>query len=158
MKHIKKFNEEKNWIQDAVKKPGALRKYLHKKKGEKITQSEINDEISKLKKKDKDKDKPGLQLNAADRKKYKRLTLAKTLKGLHENNGQQNYMSFENLELIKKMATELLELNQNQIDEILNEHDWAEDHITTSKDHLEDVYNFLISNDKESEEEEIEEN
>lgn len=74
------LNEEKKWIKDAIKKPGALRKSMGKEKGEKITKGEINDEISKLKKKDKDKEKPGLQLSDRDKTKYKRLTLAKTLK------------------------------------------------------------------------------
>jgi len=81
----KKFTtEEKSdtWIKDAIKKPGALRKSLKKGKDEKISDEEISDELSKLKKKDKDKEKPGLQLSKSDRKKQKRLTLAKTLKGL----------------------------------------------------------------------------
>lgn len=86
MENIKSFeefvNEEKKWIQDAIKYPGALRKSMKKKEGEKITKGEIAAEISKLKKKDKDKDKPGLQLSDRDSTKYKRLNLAKTLKGM----------------------------------------------------------------------------
>ena len=87
MKNIESFdsfNEGKNWIKDAVKKPGSLRKSLHKKKGEKITKGEISSEISKLKKKDRDKDKPGLQLGKRDKSKYKKLTLARTLKSMNE--------------------------------------------------------------------------
>lgn len=76
------LNEESRWIKDAIKNPGALRKSMKKKEGQKITKDEISSEISKLKKKDKDKDKPGLQLSDKDRTKYKRLTLAKTLKGM----------------------------------------------------------------------------
>jgi hypothetical protein len=71
---------EKKWIQDAIKHPGALRKSMGKKEGEKLTKSEINKELSKLKAKDKDKEKPGVQLGASDAKKYKRLNLAKTLR------------------------------------------------------------------------------
>jgi len=55
---------------------------MKKKEGEKITKGEIAAEISKLKKKDKDKGKPGLQLSDRDSTKYKRLNLAKTLKGM----------------------------------------------------------------------------
>jgi len=73
---------EKKWIADAIKRPGALRKKLHKGKDEKISKEEINQELSKLKKKDKDKDKPGLQLSASDRRKQKQLVLAKTLKDM----------------------------------------------------------------------------
>lgn len=54
----------KNWIQDAIKKPGALRKELGVKAGEKI---------------------PAKKLNAAAKKPGKigqRARLAKTLKGL----------------------------------------------------------------------------
>lgn len=77
------FNEAQKWIQDAIKKPGALKKSLKKKSGEKISKTEINDEISKLKRKDKDKDKKGLQgLSKNDLLKYRRLNLAKTLKSL----------------------------------------------------------------------------
>lgn len=74
--------EGKKWIQKAIKRPGALRKKMGKGEGEKISASEINDELSKLKKKDKDPDKDGLQLSKTDRIKQKQLILAKTLKGL----------------------------------------------------------------------------
>lgn len=88
MKHLETFenfsfiNEEKGaeWIKDAIKSPGALRRTLKKGKGEKISKEEISAELSKLKKKDKDKEKPGLQLNKSDRRKQKRLVLANTLK------------------------------------------------------------------------------
>lgn len=90
MKHLQTFEsfshitEEKDekWIKDAIKKPGALRKSMKKGEGEKISDEEINTELSKLKKKDKDKEKPGLQLSKTDRTKQKRLVLAKTLKGM----------------------------------------------------------------------------
>ena len=89
MSNIKKFesfvNEEyakDKWISDAIKRPGALRKKMHKAKGEKITRGEIDSELAALKKRDKNKKKPGLQLGAADRRKQKQLVLARTLKGL----------------------------------------------------------------------------
>lgn len=57
--------EKKQWIQDAIKKPGALRASLHVKKG---------------------KDIPASKLNKAAHSKSpllrKRATLAKTLKGM----------------------------------------------------------------------------
>jgi hypothetical protein len=85
IKSFESFNEESKWIKGAIKHPGSLRKSLHKKEGEKITQAEIGSEISKLKKKDKDKEKPGLQLGKKDSAKYKKLILAKTLKGFKES-------------------------------------------------------------------------
>jgi hypothetical protein len=76
------LSESEKWIQKAIKKPGALRKKMGKVEGEKITASEIRDELSKLKKKDKDPDKEGLQLSKTDRTKHKQLVLAKTLRGM----------------------------------------------------------------------------
>ena len=70
------------WISDAIKRPGALRKKMGKKEGEKISKSEIDAELAKLHKKDKDPDKPGDQLSKKDAQKKKQLTLAKTLKGM----------------------------------------------------------------------------
>ncbi len=89
IKSFDKFNEEKGekWIQDAIKKPGSLKKSLKKGKGEKLTKTEINDEIRKLRGKDKDKGKKGLQgLTKRDLLKYRRLSLAKTLKSMKESN------------------------------------------------------------------------
>lgn len=57
----------KNWIQDAIKKPGALREELHIKKGKKIPKA-------KLKKAAKAKGKEG-----------KRARLAETLSKLRKN-------------------------------------------------------------------------
>ena len=59
-----------------------IKEVREKGEDEKISDEEINAELSKLKKKDKDKEKPGLQLSKSDRTKQKRLVLAKTLKGL----------------------------------------------------------------------------
>lgn len=87
MKYLKTFEEKgEKWIQDAIKKPGALKKELGKGEGEKITKAEIADEMSKLKKKDKDPEKKGIQgLSKKDLQKFRRLNLAKTLRGMKEN-------------------------------------------------------------------------
>jgi hypothetical protein len=150
---FEKFNEEKGdkWIKDAIKKPGSLRKSMKKKKGEKITKSEIDSELQALKGKDKDKKKPGVQLGKRDATKYKRLNLAKTLKSLKEDNGNQNYMFFNNLNTIKRLVDEMLEMDESIIDTILTEHDWASDHISVANENLEHVFNFLSSQDLDSE-------
>jgi hypothetical protein len=152
LKSFESFNEEKKdkWIQDAISKPGALRKSLGKGKDEKITKSEIEDELSKLKKKDKDKEKPGTQLNKRDATKKRRLELAKTLRSLKENhNGDiQNYMFFGNLKTIKRLVDKMLEMDETEVDAMLtNGHNWALDHIATSKDDVEEVFNFLAGHD-----------
>jgi hypothetical protein len=144
------FNEKKNWIKDAIKHPGALKKSLGKKDDEKISKSEINAELSKLKAKDKDKNKPGTQLDKKDATKKRRLELAKTLsklKAVKEGHEEENYMFFSNLETIKRLVDKLLEMDKTEIDIMLKEHDWASDHVTSSKDDIEEVFNFIAGNE-----------
>lgn len=140
------FNEKKKWIKDAIKNPGALKKSLGKKEDEKISKAEINSELSKLKAKDKDKKKPGTQLDKKDATKKRRLELAKTLsklKAVKEHSEEGNYMFFSNLETIKRLVDELLQMDKAEIDAMLTEHDWASDHITSSKDDIEEVFDFI---------------
>ena len=154
---FKSFNEEKSnkWIKDAIKKPGSLRKSLGKKEGEKISKNEIDSELQALRGKDKDKSKKGVQgLSKKDLAKYRKLNLAKTLKGLKEHQETQNYMFFGNLQTMKRLIDEMLEMDESKVDEILKEHNWALDHIATSKDDIEEVFNFLAGHEsKESEHE-----
>ena len=64
----------------------------------------------------------------------------------HMNEDLGNYMFFQNLKTIKQMVDELLKLDEKMVDSILsNGHDWAEDHIATSKDDIEEVHNFLMT-------------
>jgi len=147
---FKSFNEEKSnkWIKDAIKKPGSLRKSLGKKEGEKISKNEIDSELQALRGKDKDKSKKGVQgLSKKDLAKYRKLNLAKTLKGLKEHQETQNYMFFGNLQTMKRLIDEMLEMDESKVDEILKEHNWALDHIATSKDDIEEVFNFLAGHE-----------
>jgi hypothetical protein len=58
-----------------------------------------------------------------------------------------NYMFFQNLKQIKENVERILALNENEVDTILSDgHAWAIDHVTTSKDDMEEVTNFLIHN------------
>lgn len=149
VQRFSQFNEEKGdkWIQDAIKKPGSLRKSMKKKKDEKITKGEIESELKELRKKDKDKSKKGIQgLSKRDLAKYRKLNLAKTLKGMNENHHEtEHYMFFANLETIKRLAEEMLSMDKQELDQMLKEHDWANDHISTSKDDVEEVFNFIAS-------------
>lgn len=148
------LNEKKNWIKDAIKNPGALRKSLGKKDDEKISKKEISSELSKLKAKDKDKEKPGTQLDKKDVTKKRRLELAKTLsklKAIKENHEEKNYMFFGNLETIKRLVDELLKMDKSEVDALLTEHDWASDHITSSKDDIEEVFDFIAGKNSISE-------
>jgi len=143
-----KSNEAKKWIQDAIKRPGSLRRRLKKEKGEKISSSEIDSELQALRARDRDKNKPGLQLSKRDRSKQKQLVLAKTLRKLKENEDHANYMFFSNLETIKRLVDELLQMDHKEIDQVLSEHGWAIDHVATSKDDIEEVFNFLAGHNQ----------
>ena len=67
------------WIQGAIKKPGALRKELGVKEGQKIPTSRINREISKL----RNKSKEGT-ITKSESTELKRLNLAKTLRNFNK--------------------------------------------------------------------------
>ena len=145
IKSFNSFNEAKKdkWIKDAIKNPGALKKSLGKKEDEKISKKEIDSELQALKAKDKDPKKPGAQLGKKDATKKRRLELAKTLRSMKEHNETSNYMFFGNLETMKRLIDELLTMDESQIDAILNEHDWASDHISVATENLEQVFDFL---------------
>jgi len=61
---------------------------------------------------------------------------------LKEQN-QNNYMFFGNLKTMKDMIDKLLQMDESKIDSLLNEHDWASDHISVANENLEQVYSFL---------------
>ena len=73
---------------------------------------------------------------------------------LNEHQETQNYMFFGNLKTIKRLVDEMLEMDEAEVDNILtNGHNWAVDHIATSKDDVEEVFNFLANFSDEHEEE-----
>jgi hypothetical protein len=113
--------------------------------------SEIDSELQALRGKDKDPKKKGVQgLDKKDLKKYKQLNLAKS-KSVKEHQEQENYMFFGNLKTIKRLVDEMLEMDESEVDSILsNGHGWATDHIATSKDDVEEVFNFLAGHEKET--------
>jgi len=65
---------------------------------------------------------------------------------INENERALNYMFFQNLEQIKKQAELLLVMNRDRINFVLEDgHDWAEDHISSSKENLDQVFDFLTN-------------
>jgi hypothetical protein len=64
-------------------------------------------------------------------------------KSIREHYEQENYMFFSNIENIQSMCEEILRMDKNSVDAILSEHNWALDHIATSKDDIEEVLQFL---------------
>lgn len=59
--------------------------------------------------------------------------------------GKSNYMFFNHLRVMKNNIEELMEMDQDKIDAILDEHDWASDHISVASENLDQVYHFLLS-------------
>lgn len=79
----------------------------------------------------------------------------KHLKKFNENDNTsegdevQNYMFFNNLKTIKRLVDDMLTMDESTLDNILSSgHNWALDHAATSKDDIEEVYNFIKSNNE----------
>jgi len=68
----------------------------------------------------------------------------------------KNYMFFSNLKIIKEKAEKLLSMDAKQIDSMLeNGHDWARDHISTSRDDVEEVYNWIVGESESNQSDQI---
>jgi hypothetical protein len=56
----------------------------------------------------------------------------------------KHYMFFSNLKSIKRAVDEMLAMDPHEVDAMLADgHDWAADHIATSKDDVEEVFGWL---------------
>jgi hypothetical protein len=60
----------------------------------------------------------------------------------------KNYMLISNLKKIKRMASYLLD----RVDDEADVDEWAKDHIATSADDIEEVYNFIKGKEDEPDE------
>jgi hypothetical protein len=59
-------------------------------------------------------------------------------------NQQYNYMFFANLETIVEQAEKMLSMNEQEVNQtLMNGHDWAEDHVSSAKENIEQVHDFL---------------
>jgi len=75
----------------------------------------------------------------------KRLVGNKTITE-NEEGMESNYMFFSNLEQIHRQSKLLMELDQQKVNEVLNNgHDWADDHVTVSKENLSQVFDFMMN-------------
>ena len=122
-----------------------------------LKHKQLSKELKDLKKKrdqllvvrpKKEKDTDIIKLNKEIENKEKDYkTELKALKENHDG-GTQNYMFFGNLKTIKRLVDEMLEMDEAEVDAMLtNGHNWALDHIATSKDDVEEVFNFLAGHD-----------
>ncbi|NDF16675.1 MAG: hypothetical protein EB079_01725 [Verrucomicrobia bacterium] len=112
MPHSEKKNND--WIKETKMKKGALHRQLGYDMDEKIPdgilKKIVNGEVgTKIKVKGEEKTITALM--------KKRANLAKTLKSLKEHQETQNYMFFSNLETIKRLVDELLEMDDDEIED-----------------------------------------
>jgi hypothetical protein len=69
------------------------------------------------------------------------------------------YMFFSNLQQIHRQTGLLLEKDPNMISDVLeNGHDWAQDHIATAKESIDQVFDFLMNEEKGDGDEDFEDN
>ena len=62
------------------------------------------------------------------------------------NDNDANYMFFGNLKTIKKYVDAMLQMDPRHVQSILSDgHDWAADHVATSKDDIQEVGDFLMN-------------
>jgi hypothetical protein len=68
-----------------------------------------------------------------------------------------NYMFFSNLQQIKRQCDIMLEMDPDLIEGLLqNGHDWADDHISEAKTNIDQVFDFLMNEEKTGGDEEYE--
>ena len=65
-----------------------------------------------------------------------------------QNSGlsEPNYMVIQNLKQIAREVNEILNMDEKKLLDLMSQHPWAVDHLATSKDDIEEVYNFLQEN------------
>ena len=76
-------------------------------------------------------------------------TIQKLVKRVLQEQKNERYMFFSNLEQMKRQCEMLLDLDESQIESILdNGHDWAQDHISEAKNNMDQVFDFLMNESK----------
>lgn len=72
--------------------------------------------------------------------------IKKIVKNAINEQATENYMFFGNLKQIKRQCELLLEFQPDEINELLNNgHDWADDHVTVAKENLDQVFDFMMN-------------
>jgi hypothetical protein len=75
--------------------------------------------------------------------------LTELVKKIMSEQDNERYMFFSNLEQIHRQTGLLLELNKNTVEGILDGgHDWAQDHVSTAKESLDQVFDFMMNETK----------
>jgi hypothetical protein len=62
----------------------------------------------------------------------------------HHGGEEKNYMFFKNLYTMKRCIEDMMAMDKEQVDELIERgHDWASDHISSAKDDLQEVSDWL---------------
>jgi hypothetical protein len=78
--------------------------------------------------------------------------ILKQLRLISENQSQENYMFFSNLEQIKRQCEALLKMDPQVLDSIIQDgHDWADDHVSEAKTNMDQIFDFFMNKTKEME-------
>ena len=81
--------------------------------------------------------------------KLKESDLIDIIRKVVKEQSDERYMFFSNLEQIQRQTGLLLDLNHEEVSDILeNGHDWAQDHIATAKESIDQVFDFLMNETK----------
>ena len=84
--------------------------------------------------------------------KLKESQIKEIVSKIIKENENGNYMFFSNLEQIRRQCDLLLNLDKNMVNELLtNGHDWADDHISSAKENIDQVFDFLMNETKKEE-------
>lgn len=66
-----------------------------------------------------------------------------------KENDSENYMFFKNLEQVKRQCDLLLNLDRKMVNDKLNNgHDWADDHVSSAKENIDQVFDFFMNETK----------
>ena len=91
--------------------------------------------------------------------KLKESDIENIIKRVLKEQETDRYMFFSNLEQIHRQTGILLEKDPEMIHSILeNGHDWAQDHIATAKESIDQVFDFLMNMEKGDGEQDIDDN
>jgi hypothetical protein len=84
--------------------------------------------------------------------RLKESDISNIVKRILEQERSERYMFFSNLQQIRRQMDILLDMNPNMVESVLEDgHDWAQDHIATAKESVDQVFDFLMNMEKEGE-------
>ena len=76
--------------------------------------------------------------------------ITKLVKQVLEQRRSERYMFFSNLQQIRRQMDILLDMDPEMIEGVLeNGHDWAQDHVATAKESIDQVFDFIMNKEKE---------